>query len=368
MSEKLVVDFDLPNEKPFSVDSKTILEIVKSRQQINRWNELDRLLSLVRFVIENDPQKIVVLPAIESRPDWNDFIIPDDAKEQIVSLLDGHGIVRIRIPVKAKQLRSKDFSFGEFDVILRMYSESNRAIHPVFFRNWLKISGRQMGSASNGIETMVSVKGGILADLLGDAEGPAHTEWTAGGEKFKGKYSFGPEWISFVKSAPKKLVELARGATNERDLNAFADLFPNPEGWKDSRSRLGDSGNNQNDPGPVGPRQPNPPKEEREPGVELTGLVGGFTVSLEKGASPKYLVIDMGYETGRGNAFKNWESFDFEISELDIVLKHGILKFSERNRMLIQVLNDDKFRLSVKGFDTSRTLRVLVEAQSSSKI
>jgi len=363
MSKKLVVEFDYPGEQSFTVNSETISGIVEKRNDVKRWTEVSRLLSLVEFVIQNQEDKTVIFPMVSGRPDWANYVVGDDIKDRMVAILDAHGMVRIKIPVEAKQLHDANNSVGQLEIILRLCPEDNRAIHPVFFRDWLKISGRQMGSASNGIETMVFVEGGILADLLGDAEGPAHTEWTAGGEKFKGKYSYGPEWISFVKSAPKKIVELARGATNERDMSAFSDLFPNHSALDENRNRGSNSQNSGENDGTIGPKKPTPPREQIEPGVVLVELVGGFSVSLEKGAKSKYLKIKMGYEGLRGNAFNNWEHFDFEINSLDLVLKHGEIKVSEKNNLVVQVLNQDKFRLTLRGFDTARTLRVQVSPQ-----
>lgn len=86
-----------------------------------------------------------------------------------------------------------------------------------------------MGNKSNGVRTVFISGDGILAELLTNAEGPAHTEWQPNRDKFKGKYRRGDVWLRFCKNAPRKVVELVRGSNEENDYQALADIFPDPE-------------------------------------------------------------------------------------------------------------------------------------------
>src|SRR4051812_763314 len=92
-----------------------------------------------------------------------------------------------------------------------------------------------------------------MADLLGDAEGPAHTNWSEKTDRFKGQYRYGPGWIGFVRQAPSRIVEIVRGADDEEDKTLAADFFYVPteaEGPEDAEPEPQSDTEEEPPPGP----------------------------------------------------------------------------------------------------------------------
>ena len=227
---RLEVELDFP-DGTMELNKKSLFNIIDSHGNDLEWADVRSLLSLLAERDEANPADWVELPAISKACDWKDLNLSDITKEALTSRFLSNGTVFVRVPVQI-QKESKDnsnsASSSYFEVLVRQ-EEGSDPIAPVYFRDGLRISGRQMGNKSNGVRTVFISGDGILAELLTNAEGPAHTEWQPNRDKFKGKYRRGDVWLRFCKNAPRKVVELVRGSNEENDYQALADIFPDPE-------------------------------------------------------------------------------------------------------------------------------------------
>jgi hypothetical protein len=211
-----------------------------------------------------------------------------------------------------------------------------------------------MGTKNNGVRTVFITGAGILAEMLTNAEGPAHTEWQANRDKFKGKYRRGDIWLKFCKNAPRKIVELVRGTNEENDYQALADIFPDPE-YQASPTTKPKPKTRGEDGGTSGDVEV---EQSGEIPVRISATTGGFILQLTEESDVEDMLIEMAYARVRGNTFSKWSPADFSTSELDVDVASGEIVSNSKNQIVVHVTNSGKFKLQVRGFDSNRDLRV----------
>src|SRR5262249_9812438 len=119
---------------------------------------------------------------------------------------------------------------SHFDLFLRQ-DLVGRGYPPVFIRNGIIIpKALERRVRGYRLFALVIIDDRPLAELLGDAETPAHTQWSHQTQNFRGKYEHGKQCLDYVRSAPRQLAELLSEARREKDRFALADFFPRPPG------------------------------------------------------------------------------------------------------------------------------------------
>ena len=206
-----------------------------------------------------------------------------------------------------------------------------------------------------GYTCIVRIDDGPLATLLGDSEGPAHTEWQASSRNFKDKYVYGGMAIEFVSMFPSELLRRIHATSKELDRTLLLDLFqdkgPEPVEERPVPAPA---------PGPNLPPEP-PSLEPRGPKLQIVPTATGFTVSSVGNGHPigAILRVRAAYETSKGNPFSVYNEHDFRFTDdgfsvagegcdVDIVAPNEI-------RLTI---TGSSFSLSVSGFDINRDVIV----------
>jgi hypothetical protein len=164
-----------------------------------------------------------------------------------------------------------------------------------------------------------------------------------------------------VQSLPK-LVELISSPPEEMIADLLVDTFyiELPPAQEDEESEEGPGnkpGGGKNDP-PVPPIVPPPPGA-----VSLTISQGGFRISGSDGAAmPERVTVEVAYAVRRGNPFKKYEPYDFNLGEkpIQISCEGASPVVVERNRLEIEPAVAD-FSVTVAGFDVNRDLEVRVK-------
>lgn len=201
---------------------------------------------------------------------------------------------------------------------------------------------------------IVRIDDGPLATLLGDAEGPAHTEWQASSRNFKDKYIYGGMAIEFVSNFSTELIRRIHATSKDLDRSLLLDLFQ--------------------DRGPA-PREdvpkPKPKPGEKVPPPEVWPVASplrfriveskdGFSVSSVEDRLPvgTILRIRAAYETTKGNPFAAYDENDFRFGDGFAIETEGCrTKFVSPNEIWLSV-DALTFRLSVAGFDVNRDIIV----------
>jgi len=91
---------------------------------------------------------------------------------------------------------------------------------------WMKVPIRRKRGASSlrGVRSIVVAEDEAIANFLGDAENPAHTDWVNGGN-FKGKYENGSQLLEFVRHVPLEIIKAIKGGTERSGELSLAEFF-----------------------------------------------------------------------------------------------------------------------------------------------
>jgi len=315
-----------------------------------------------------DEDKLVLnsVPSTGS-PKWTTDLFPDDSIEQIRGALDrGERLaLRVPIPVRPKGQATKT---SHFDIYLTRDSEDQSG-RPFFIRDGIIISD-VAAQRRPGIRSLVIIEEEALSTMLGDSENPAHTQWQADGSNFKGKYTYGPSTLKFVRNSVARLISFLKTGEREEDRNALIDVFslpapPDEEGGVTTPVtviRKGPGKGPEPPPTPPGGRKPSPVAIRKR-------SEGGFVVARGDRSVPMPGLVDIkvAYQTKRGSAFKKYNKQDFQFGKKGVTVdcSRAEVVESNENRLLVRILDDD-FSITATGFDKWRDLRVRVLAKEES--
>jgi len=308
-----------------------------------------------------------------SAGEWAERLNAETAKPLGQAFLRGDTLA-FRVPVVVrKEGEGKQDSY--FEVLMRA-ATTGRSCKPVFIRDGIVIPKvRDRGLRSLRVHTIVLAENSGLAEMLRDAEGPGHTEWTSGNKtarmEFKKKYINGVGLIKLVESAPHGIAELLFASQQERDTSSLADDFPAPmdEEERQNRRRRKKRREPGDDP-------PEPPKGARPKAFVIDERKGGFVVRRGDKAveRPGRLHIRVAYDRTRGNPFAAYQSADFKLNQSPIKCRiSGATEVKRYENVLVVDVVDDGFRVELDGFDVNRdilvdTRRVVVSPENGTPL
>lgn len=319
--------------------------------------ELEPLMKLTRFALSAAGKS----PLLCQSPDqansakWHDSMLDDGVKEKARAFLDSGDPVALRVPIVVRPKRG-GASDSHFDVFLVRDSAYDGG-RPVFVREGIIVSDAK-GRPARGFRSLVVCTDKPLADLLGDAENPAHTEWRADTGNFRDKYVYGNGYINFVRESARNLVSSIEQDAEDTSPDLLADFFSLPEEPDPARPvRPAPTANRKGDKEPPPTVFPVPTPRR----YSVTKVRGGFTIT--PGASgaqtPAQLLITVAYDVRRGDPFKRYDPADF------LLMRDGIGDASDvqglkpmtisENKVRYEVTEPD-FRVSITGFDMNRDL------------
>ena len=361
IEDRLVVDIEGHGREPITLDSASFDDILDVLSP-DLGPDLREELNLYFAAVQAD-SPTVELSAPSNRPVWSSERFTAEERAQIRETLDQGGIAKIRVPVI---VTTGDDEPKEtwFDVTL--IHDDNAPGIPKFVRRGLIVTDavRRRAQALRRYRALVRVEDDVLVTFLGDAEGPAHNDWTPNREHFRNKgYKFGRAIIDFVLSAPKQIITLIREDEETEDDLAAASYFPrlDEEGKKDLKTDE-DDGTME----PDSTDEPKPPPRPDPSPFDVSKSPDGFSVTLnERGHDVSMLTVDMAYDRRRGDPFKKWALTDFDLTSEDSGLTvelAGAVGEAAPNQLRLRISEPSEFTAKVTGFDSRRDLIVRVRA------
>lgn len=317
-------------------------------------------LDLARWGVGLDEEKRVAIGKVEDRPSWTGSgLMSEEAATEISRGLAEDGRVAVRVPVRVQETAGDSDSWSFFDIFYDAVDGPGST--PEFYREGLRISeAGKNNRTSPGVRAIVVIEDLPLAEMLGDAEGPAHVDWSPSTRRFKGKYSDGKRWIGFVKNAPREVLRLARSAEDDENRDLAADFFnvdqPKPPERPPDKPP-DDPPGGEDDTGDDPPTDP--PEIDGRKEIRIDELAEGFSVTVLDGFKAKSeLQIRVAYDVARGDPLKKWEKFDFEFKNLRLDVVAGEITKVSGNELTVLVDDPGDFHLKVRGFDRERDLVV----------
>lgn len=333
--------------------------------------ELDReVLPMARLVVNIRDGALLqpyALPEVDTTgaPKWLDEQFGVDLIQRLRDSLSADSPLLLRVPIRVRRKQAAPES-SYFDIYLQRDDSADEG-RPVFLREGIIVSDARGGRA-RGYRSLVVCEHPPIADLLGDAENPSHTEWRPDTHNFKERYVYGPGYLSFVKDSVRSLVSRVLKNDEDVDPQLFLDLFSLPDERADGRRRQPVPTPHHGSGAETPPLNVPPPRPRR---FTLTKVRGGFTVSSgdPSATPPSELGVAVAYDVRRGNPFSRYDPADFVLLQGDVQISgalHGLVITSvDGNRATFKVTSPE-FRVTVAGFDVRRDLIVKVVARSES--
>jgi len=294
-------------------------------------------------------------------PEWSESLFPGGRLMALREQFSRGEAVILRVPVTIqKKLGDRQSSY--FDVFIER-DLNGSSVRPMFVREGLIVS-RVECPRPKGIRAVVNSEAGPLAAFLRDSENPAHTEWKENGEKFRGKYEYGPTWLRFVRQSVDRIAMVLAGDPEKEDRETFKSEFSLPQDQPGLRKRRRVK---KVKPGPDTPDLPVVVVPLRESGLSVSQVDGGFVVrrgNLSK-PLPKRISIRAAYDVRKGNAFDQWRKPDFQFDrDVSFAVSGCKIETSDGNRAVVSPEREE-FEVFVLGFDADRDLKVDVREMES---
>ena len=302
------------------------------------------------------------LAGVGHAPRWSEELFGPESLRDLRRAFAAGDRVAVRVPVQIERRRGGPVD-SHFDVFLESDPDLP-AGEDDFVRDGMSVSGvRSLGGPHRGHRGLVIVDDEPLSALLGDTEGPAHTEWKTTERRPEETYKTWASRVLFVRDGPKYLLQILEPPSEGLDTNLLRDVFgfDDPErsgGQRGKRPKLR----------PDGTKLDRDPADLPEPvprWYRVAQSSGGFRVRRSSAAPLPplaLLAVAAAYDLPDGDPLRNHYRFDFDFEDLrrgpvEIKLRSADVRVTGPNSFEVAPTGDD-FEVHVAGFDKYRDLYV----------
>ncbi len=344
-----------------SITTKTI-EGVSQRFRSDSSDAIARLCELTRWSLTDatDQRIEIADPEADRAPKWSENVIPAATLKKAREHFERGDRIAIRAPILVKRRRAKAAA-SYFDVYLEKDAALRKPEHH-FIRHGITIPDVKSTSAENPIRALIVVDHEALSTFLGDAENPAHADWSERADKLRTSYEHHAATLRFIKNSAAYLGSLLTRPPEGRVRDFLQDIFsiemPDEE---DAIApvripiRQRDSGESEG-AGTVG-------ANAAARTVTISRIAGGFTIkgSGDETVVAKRMSAEVAYRARAGNPFRKHSPFDFDLSQGDIAIDADGTTLQSTGVNAVEFTPAAaKFAISMKGFDARRDLMVRV--------
>ncbi len=297
------------------------------------------------------------------RNSWPEEALSEDQRAEVKNALDAGKTVEFKLTVLLPELRAESNNAKTDTYSVLLARQEDAMLNPTFSREGILIPSAATGSGRlKDALFLVVINSGGLADVLGDAEGPAHERWSAEEQKFKDKYIklHGEQLIRCIKDSPSRIAKALKLSPDTLESSHFSKWFPNnDQGHKPSdeddettgkkkkvKKREGGGGS-----GGSGISE----------GLHLEPTTDGFKILKSAGVAEslvgKKVKIRAGYSTGKGNSPLTLSSDDFVIKD-HLGAHSGVTVDSWEDNTCVIHIESDAFKIQFEKFDRYRDLTV----------
>jgi hypothetical protein len=291
-------------------------------------------------------------------PKWNSASIPPLQVNALRVRFDqGERLAfRLRVPIRRKRSRA---ALSHFDVVLEKDDALTRGAHH-FIRRGITIPDVR-SPRDKPVRALLIADDEAISTFLGDAENPAHSDWSERNDRIRGLYENGASTLRYVKNAISQLASTLSGPPAGRAPDLLADIFSIAVAADDAAiapgktsTRLDHGESAGGDAGGGG----------RTATMRILPIAEGFTIHGVQPSTDAQYSAEVAYRTRSGDPFRKYSQFDFSIGRSGVKVDADGVKLgvARENRIAFQPLRSD-FRLTVTGFDKRRDLVVRVMAK-----
>lgn len=314
-----------------------------------------KLCDLTRWAIGLTEEELIRLPEpSEGAPKWTDHVFPDDRLQQLAERFERNERLAFRVPVLVKRKQGGKAAASFFDVFLER--DDIKKGEPHFIRRGITIPDIDKGKTKP-VRGLVVAFDDAISTLLGDAENPAHSDWSERADKIKTRYVNGASTVRYVKNSLFHLATLLSRAPTGVDRTLLSDFFSVEAAEAEKQSAASTIADATGDHGEL-VAKPITASRRKAP-VSIGAIRNGFTIR-GNGDAPERIRIEVAYRVRSGNPFRKYSPFDFKIAAKNVSLQNASLVSIERNVIDIAPTSGG-YQVSVTGFDHRRDLVVRTE-------
>jgi hypothetical protein len=366
LNGQLVVTVEDANERCV-LDSAT-LETVSRTCSRTLQQTMNPLIALTKWSLAHKNDVLFCAPLLqESAASGSGFSLPESTKSELRSLWEAAGKVSVRVPVI---VHPKDGSSRTtfFDAFVER-AEGSLQKRPVFVRDGIVISDVRTRPIRD-VNAIVSITDPALTGFLGDAENPAHTEWSEESSHFKGKYLQGAATLRFVRNTVADLCQMLVESAEDEDPVLLLDVFSVGAGKNQAGVPVNFAAMSSKATAPDFSRLKAAPStsRKRKP-FKLNSRKGGFRIAEPAGSKELCPRLDVyvAYDCRRGNPLSRFAETDFHLNADPVLIKSqlAIIQVLAPNHLVVYPQKPG-FSVTVAGFDINRDLFVQVRAAEAS--
>jgi len=299
-----------------------------------------------------------------------DFVLPSNWTQNIESAVGPaklhelraafgthSSLVHVRAPVV---LKTKDNVSREtfFDLFIKKAPEGVTG-DSLYIRSTITVPLESRNFPATDTFGALLAKDDAIASFLGDAENPAHTQWSVTAEKLKSNWKAGPARLTEIRGSLKNLFKALAQVEERTEPDALIDFFS-----------IEDTQPGKKPIPKIAVRPPMPDLTPAEKVYRIARRKGGFAVrpgkGLVKDLLPLHLKVQFAYDVFKGNPLKRFDPLDFHIEQapIKVAVDGATCTYPLPNRIDIEV-NDTSFSVEVEGFDENRDL--FIDARKDGK-
>lgn len=340
---------DANTRKSLIIDAGNLQDIARGLDwKDTSWRDRD-VMGILHFVNES----MRTDPKIDLNVDRSFEITENSFGGKIdeirTSFMQGHMLhfrMHLTIDMRFGVFRNRPSTY--FDVFLKRYAEQEKPDEFYIRSDILIPDVNSIGKRP--VRAMLVAEDETISEFLGDCETPAHVNWNERTGEFREKYPGGSRILQFIRKSMGRIVSLLDQPPRESLRDFLIDIFFVLEPMRREKESITRP--------PVIPPIPKP----KQP-FNIDKTLGGFRIFLEKDVQPPIIAeVEVAYDTWRGNPFKRYVPFDFDLANKSIKKTfHGCtINQCSKNKIEFTALQDD-FGLEVVGFDPKRDLVVRVQ-------
>ncbi len=343
------------------MDSASLETVLKTCSRTLQQS-MSPLISLTTWSLTQQNNLLTCKPLLHEQSARSaGMILPESTRSELRATWKEVGRVSLRIPVTVHR---NDGTPREtfFDTFVES-AEGSLQKRPVFVRDGIVISDVRTRPIRD-VNAIVSITDSVLTGFLGDAENPAHTEWSEESSHFKGKYLHGAATLRFVRNAVAELCQLLLGSADDEDPVLLLDVFSVgasknqvgvPVNFAAMSSKAATPDFSRIKSAGSAPR--------RRKGFQLSSRKGGFRISERSGSADLCPQLDVfvAYDCRRGNPLTRFAETDFRLDTDPVLIKPHLafVQVIAPNHLVIYPQKAG-FSVTVVGFDINRDLFVQV--------
>lgn len=322
-------------------------------------DHLANLCALTRWsMLLNEEEWIQIPEPAAGAPKWRPDAIAPEPLELLRRRFDAGDRLAFRIHVPVRRKRSRAAS-SYFAVILEKDEELKRGEHQ-FIRRGITIP-EVKSPRDKPVRAILIADDDALSTFLGDAENPAHSDWSERNDKIRNTYENGPSTLRYVKNAVSQLAALVTTPPAGRAPDLLAEIFSVTIPTNGEQSGVRRPQPPLPDAAAAAAELPNLPVKPPEYRIKILPITGGFTLRGSGSIADVGVAFlaEVAYRTRNGNPFRKYSAFDFTIGGdgVSLACEGANIRSLDGNRLEFLPTRPD-FHLALTGFDARRDLMV----------